>query len=69
MSSPAANDSRRLCPGWNAAPRAAVALAGVAAALIVTAIGLASPVLAQGAVRSVHGDWQVRCDTPPSNAR
>ena len=20
---------------------------------------------AQGAVRSVHGDWQVRCDTPP----
>jgi invasion protein IalB len=21
--------------------------------------------LAQGAVRSVHGDWQIRCDTPP----
>lgn len=21
--------------------------------------------LAQGAVKSVHGDWQVRCDTPP----
>src|SRR6516164_4312193 len=20
---------------------------------------------AQGAVRSVHGDWQIRCDTPP----
>ena len=19
----------------------------------------------QGAVRSVHGDWQIRCDTPP----
>ena len=23
------------------------------------------PALAQGAVKSVHGDWQVRCDTPP----
>jgi invasion protein IalB len=23
------------------------------------------PAAAQGAVRSVHGDWQVRCDTPP----
>ncbi|MGE3150472.1 MAG: invasion associated locus B family protein [Pseudorhodoplanes sp.] len=23
------------------------------------------PALAQGALRSVHGDWQVRCDTPP----
>ena len=22
-------------------------------------------VLAQGTVKSVHGDWQVRCDTPP----
>jgi len=22
-------------------------------------------VLAQGAVKSVHGDWQIRCDTPP----
>ena len=21
--------------------------------------------LAQGAVKSVHGDWQIRCDTPP----
>ncbi|POF34713.1 invasion associated locus B family protein [Roseibium marinum] len=23
------------------------------------------PVLAQGEVRSAHGDWQMRCDTPP----
>src|SRR5262245_43046123 len=23
------------------------------------------PALAQGAVKSVHGDWQIRCDTPP----
>ena len=27
-----------------------------------TSIGAAR---AQGAVRSVHGDWQIRCDTPP----
>jgi invasion protein IalB len=26
---------------------------------------LASPARAQGTVKSVHGDWQVRCDTPP----
>ena len=24
----------------------------------------AAPAQAQGAVRSVHGDWQIRCDTP-----
>jgi invasion protein IalB len=27
--------------------------------------GLSTPANAQGAVRSVHGDWQIRCDTPP----
>jgi invasion protein IalB len=27
--------------------------------------GLAGSARAQGAVRSVHGDWQIRCDTPP----
>src|SRR5712691_11774895 len=25
----------------------------------------ATPAMAQGVVRSVHGDWQIRCDTPP----
>ncbi len=32
------------------------------------AIALAAPTheaAAQGAVRSVHSDWQIRCDTPP----
>jgi invasion protein IalB len=24
-----------------------------------------SPAQAQGVVKSVHGDWQIRCDTPP----
>ncbi|MDB5549474.1 MAG: invasion associated locus [Tardiphaga sp.] len=27
--------------------------------------GLTVAARAQGAVRSVHGDWQIRCDTPP----
>ena len=28
-------------------------------------LGLTQAASAQGAVRSVHGDWQIRCDTPP----
>ena len=28
-------------------------------------IAAADNAAAQGAVRSVHSDWQVRCDTPP----
>ena len=34
----------------------------LAAALL---LGLAQAAHAQGAVKSVHGDWQIRCDTPP----
>ena len=33
------------------------------AALVV--MGFAGAASAQGAVKSVHGDWQIRCDTPP----
>jgi invasion protein IalB len=38
-----------------------------AAILIAVVLALlpAEQALAQGAVRSVHNDWQVRCDTPP----
>jgi len=36
--------------------------AGLAIALL---LGLSAAASAQGAVRSVHGDWQIRCDTPP----
>src|SRR5436190_22930952 len=37
-----------------------------AGALALTAVIAApNPAAAQGAVRSVHNDWQVRCDTPP----
>ena len=34
-------------------------------ALAAALFGAAQPAHAQGAVRSVHGDWQIRCDTPP----
>jgi invasion protein IalB len=30
-------------------------------------LGLTAVASAQGAVRSVHGDWQIRCDTPPGS--
>jgi invasion protein IalB len=47
----AANRRHRLAAG-----------AGLAIALF---FGLTADASAQGAVRSVHGDWQIRCDTPP----
>jgi invasion protein IalB len=28
-------------------------------------LGLTAAASAQGAIKSVHGDWQIRCDTPP----
>ncbi|HEY8268476.1 MAG TPA: invasion associated locus B family protein [Xanthobacteraceae bacterium] len=34
------------------------------AILFAVALFAASPAAAQGVVRSVHGDWQIRCDTP-----
>ena len=37
----------------------------VAAAAIALMSGWSGDAAAQGAVRSVHSDWQVRCDTPP----
>jgi invasion protein IalB len=41
-------------------------LNGMAAGLAVLCwFGLTTAASAQGAVRSVHGDWQIRCDTPP----
>jgi invasion protein IalB len=34
-------------------------------AIVAMASMAARQAAAQGAVRSVHGDWQIRCDTPP----
>ena len=53
-------------------PGASLTAAGLVAASLVAAslaialfFGLTVAAGAQGAVRSVHGDWQIRCDTPP----
>lgn len=42
---------------------AAPALAG--AILLLGAIASGGPAAAQGVVKSVYGDWQIRCETPP----
>ena len=42
-------------------------LSGLAGLALAAALGLtwSTAAQAQGAVRSTHGDWQIRCDTPP----
>jgi invasion protein IalB len=59
----------RMGPDQHTTCRAAVlglVLSLVTGALAVALIALGNtPAAAQGAVRSVHGDWQIRCDTPP----
>jgi invasion protein IalB len=47
-----------------AVPGYARGLAGLLLAAALAAFPHA-PALAQGAVKSVHKDWQIRCDTPP----
>lgn len=47
---------------------------GARALLIAAAAGLAlaataAPAAAQGAVKSKHGDWELRCETPPGATR
>jgi invasion protein IalB len=42
----------------------ATALGGAAVSITLLAAG-GGEASAQGAVRAVHGDWQIRCDTPP----
>jgi invasion protein IalB len=39
--------------------------AGAAVALISAVTIAAAPAQAQGEVKATHGDWQIRCDTPP----
>ena len=36
-----------------------------ASAFALAGLILASPAAAQGQVKESHGDWQIRCDTPP----
>jgi len=40
-------------------------LSGLTASALAVFALLATPVFAQGVVRQTHGDWQIRCDTPP----
>ncbi|MFG1429553.1 invasion associated locus B family protein [Xanthobacter sp. V2C-8] len=35
------------------------------AVLLLAGLGASRPAAAQGVVKSVHGEWQIRCDTPP----
>jgi len=48
--------------GFSRRPGTSLTAACLAVAFLLGLTGAAS---AQGAVRSVHGDWQIRCDTPP----
>ncbi len=48
--------------GWRITAAGMALLVAVSAALLAAGGGAA---FAQGAVKSVHGDWQIRCDTPP----
>ena len=45
-------------------PRPTGRLCGMLAAVVIV-LTPAGEAQAQGAVRSVHNDWQIRCDTPP----
>ena len=50
----------------NSPHRSLRVLRGIVGGLaILFCFGQTTPAGAQGAVRSVHGDWQIRCDTPP----
>jgi invasion protein IalB len=42
-------------------------VAGLAFALaaVLASVGLPDVAAAQGVVKSIYGDWQIRCDTPP----
>ena len=40
-------------------------LGGLGLAVALVALAGVTPAMAQGAVKSQHADWQIRCDTPP----
>jgi len=69
-----AKDLNRYHPDWisplsiaslSAVARQALCAAILSGLVFLSLVGLSGPAHAQGAVRSVHGDWQIRCDTPP----
>jgi invasion protein IalB len=46
---------------WSSRP----AVPAKAAAALAVMVAVHASAQAQGVVKSVHGDWQIRCDTPP----
>ena len=58
----ARSDCARRLRAW--APRF-VAATLLAVLMTTSFLGTSERARAQGAVKSVHGDWQIRCDTPP----
>src|SRR5450432_1206989 len=45
----------------------ALAMLALATLALATLVGTSGPAAAQGVVRSVFNDWQIRCDTPPGS--
>jgi invasion protein IalB len=52
-------------PGRGAPQSAMAGLCVAAIAVVAGLLGSAGVASAQGAIRSTHGDWQIRCETPP----
>jgi invasion protein IalB len=52
-------------PARSGAVAALSTLTRASAGLLVGAVASYSAAVAQGAVKSVHGDWQIRCETAP----
>ena len=57
--------SKRLTKSAAGSLRRSVPLVALVAVAVAIALLPGDSANAQGAVRSVHGDWQIRCDTPP----
>ena len=69
-SNPTAQRNDSGCDAWYVAAFVAVCVRcchvmGYACLAALVMATLSSQALAQGAVKSVHGDWQIRCETPP----
>jgi invasion protein IalB len=52
-------------PHRKSRPRRRIAVLVAALSMLAAVTGAPERAAAQGAVRSVHNDWQIRCDTPP----
>ncbi len=57
-------------PARTLSPASPLAVASMLLRILVAVAGLtiSGAALAQGEVKAVHGDWQMRCDTPPGVA-